>query len=98
MESGVVNLMYWPWTTNLLLKIPVYTLRNTVIYLKLVSTIFYQIFIFSQNDSPLKTTNFIFLFRLKISSRSQVIQIFVGFSFPYHTFQIQKDKWEWNNL
>ena len=63
--------------------------------LKLVSVIFYQIFIFSQNDSPLKT---IFLFQLKSSFCSQDIQIFVIFFFPFHTFQIQKDKWKWNSL
>ena len=64
--------------------------------LKLVSTVFYQIFIFSPNDSLSKTMKNVFSFHLKSSFRSQDIQIFVVFSFPFHTFQNQKDKW--NNL
>ena len=39
-----------------------------------------------------------FLFHLKTSFRSRDIQIFVIFSLPFHTFQIQKGKWKWNNL
>ena len=66
-------------------------------HLKLVPAIFYQIFIFSPNDSPLKTEK-CFLFYLKSSFRSRDIQIFVIFSLPFHTFQIQKDKWKWNTL
>ena len=65
--------------------------------LKLVLAIVYQIFIFSPNDSPLKTEK-CFLFHLKNSFCSQDIQIFVIFYPPFHTFQIQKDKWKWNNL
>ena len=59
---------------------------------------FYQIFIFSPNGSPLKPIKNVFLFHLKSSFHSQNIQIFVIFSFPFHTFQIQMDKWKWNNL
>ena len=55
-------------------------------FLKLVSTIFYQIFIFSPNDSPSKTMKNIFLLHLKSSFRSPDIQIFVIFSIPFHTF------------
>ena len=66
--------------------------------LKLVSAIFYQIFIFSPNDSPSKTIKNVFLFHRKSSFRSRDIQIFVIFSLPFHTFQIQKDKWKCNNL
>ena len=33
----------------------------SIIHLKLVSTIFYQIFIFSQTDSPLKTKKMVFI-------------------------------------
>ena len=66
--------------------------------LKLVSAIFYQIFIFSQNDSLLKTVKNKVFFHLKSSFRSWDIQIFVIFSLSIHTFQIQKDKWKWNNL
>ena len=55
-------------------------------------------FIFSPNDSPLKTTKNVFLFHLKSSFHSQNIQFFVIFSLPLRTSQIQKDKWKWNNL
>ena len=30
--------------------------------------------------------------------RSEDIEVFVIFPLPFHTFQIQKDKWKWNNL
>ena len=66
--------------------------------LKLVSAIFYQIFGFSRNDSPLKTMKNVFLFHLKSSFRSRDIKIFVIFSLLFHTSQIQKGKWKWNNL
>ena len=66
--------------------------------LKLVSAIFYQIYIFLQNDSPLKNYEKCFLFNSKSSFRSRDIQFFVIFTLPFHTFQIQKDKWKWNNL
>ena len=54
------------------------------ICLKLVSAIFYQIFIFSSNDSLSKAMNNFFLFNLKSYFRSRDIQIFVIFfpSFP----------------
>ena len=65
--------------------------------LKLVSTIFYQFFIFSPNDSLLKTEKY-FLFHLKGLFHFQDIQIFVIFYLPFHTSQIQKYKWNWNNL
>ena len=63
-------------------------------FLKFVSTIFYQIFIFSPNDNYEKC----FLFHIKSSFRSRDIQIFVIFSLLFHTFHIQIDKWKWNNL
>ena len=66
--------------------------------LKLVSIIFYQIFVFSRNDSPLKTMKNVFLFYLKNSFRSRDIKIFEIFFLPFHTFQIQKGKWKSNNL
>ena len=55
---------------------------------------FYQIFIFSPNDSPSKTIKNVLL----CSFRSRDIQIFVIFSLPFYTFQIQMEKWKWNNL
>ena len=60
-------------------------------------TIFYQIIFFSTNDNPLKTEE-CFLFHLKSSIRSRDIQIFVIFYLPFQAFQIQKDKWKWDNL
>ena len=41
------------------------------IYLKLVSAIFYQIFIFSPNDSPLKTMKNVFISSKKLFSFSR---------------------------
>ena len=73
---------------------PVYIAK----FLKLASAMFYQILIFSQNDGPLKTMKNVFLIHLKSSFYSRDIQTFVIFSLPFHTFQIQKDKWKWNNL
>ena len=65
--------------------------------LKLLPAIFCQIFIFSSNGSPLKTMENV-LFHVKSSFRSRDIQIFVIFSLPFNTFQIQKGKWKLNNL
>ena len=62
----------------------------TYLNLKFVSAIFYQIFIFSPNDSPLKTTKNVFLFHLKSSFHSRDIQFFVIFSLPLHTSQIKR--------
>ena len=75
-----------------------FLVKPRLIKLKLVPTIFYQIFIFSPNDRPLKTMKNVFLFHRKSSFCSGDIQIFVIFSRPFHTFQIQKDKWKWGNL
>ena len=62
-----------------------------------MSAVFYEIVIFSSNDRPSKTAK-TFLFYLKSSFCAQDIQIFVILPLPSHTFQIQKDKWKWNNL
>ena len=53
---------------------------------------------FSLNASPIKNYEKCFLFHLKSSFHSQDIQFFIVFSLPFHTFQIQKDKWKFNNL
>ena len=66
--------------------------------LKLVSAIFYQVFIFFIKWQTFKNYEKCFLFPLKSSFRSRDIQIFVTFSLTFHTFQIQKDKGKWNNL
>ena len=65
--------------------------------LKLVSTIFYEVFIFYQMIALQKLWK-CFLFHRKSSFRSQDIQAFVVFPLPFHTFHIQKDKSKWNNL
>ena len=49
--------------------------------LKLVFTIFYQIFVFSPNDSLSKTLKNVFLIHLKGFFHSQNIQIFEIFPF-----------------
>ena len=73
-------------------------LKNTTIpsflpspLLKLVSAIFYQIFIFSPNDNPSKTMKNVFLFHLKSSFPSQDIHIFVTFPLSIYTVHIQKE-------
>ena len=66
------------------------------INLKLVSAISYEIFIFSPNDSPQKLKN-IFISSKKLFSFSRYSNV-CNFSLPFHIFQIQKNKWKWNNL
>ena len=63
-------------------------------YLNLVSSIFYQIIIFSSNDRPSRTTKNVFYFIQKALFVLQDIQIFVIYSLLFHTFQIQKGKWK----
>ena len=57
--------------------------EKKVLYLKLVSPIFYQLFISSPNDCPSKTEK-CFLFHLKSFFCSRDIQIFVIFPLPFH--------------
>ena len=72
-------------------------LQSTFTKVKLVYTIFFIIFLFfSPSDSPSKTEK-CFSFHPKSSFCSWDIQIFVISPLPFHTFQIQKDKWKWNN-
>ena len=66
-------------------------------FLKLVSTIFYQIFIFSSNDRPSKTMKNDFFSSKNLFSFSRYLHFFI-FSLLFHIFQIQKGKWKWNNL
>ena len=65
--------------------------------IQLVSAIFYQIFIFSQNDSPLKLWKMFFISSKKFFSFSRYSNFCIFFP-SFHNFQIQKDKWKWNNL
>ena len=65
--------------------------------LKLVSAILCHILSFHQMIALQKLENFVYLFHLKSSFCSRDIQFFVIF-FTFHTSQIQKDKWKWNNL
>ena len=46
-------------------------------------------------DSTSKTVKNVFYF---IEKTFFVLEIFVIFPLPVHTFQIQKNKWKWNNL
>ena len=71
---------------------------SVMVQIKACAIFFYQIFIFSPNDSLLRNYEKCFLFILKSSCRSGDNQIFVIFSLPSHTFLIQKDQWKWNNL
>ena len=65
--------------------------------MQLVSAIFYQICIFSPNASPLKTMKNVFVLSKKLFLFLRYSN-FYGFFLPFHTFQIQRDKWKWNNL
>ena len=65
--------------------------------LKLVSAIFHYFFIFSPNDSPLKTMKNIFISSEKLFLFSRYSN-FCIFSLHFHALQIQKDKWKWNDL
>ena len=65
-------------------------------FLKLVSTIFYQFFFFF-NQMIGKNCKKCFIY-LKRSFRFRDIHIFLIFPLPLHLFQIQKNKWKWNNL
>ena len=62
-----------------------------------VAAIFYQIFIFSSNDRPLKPMKNVFYFIEKVLFILEIFN-FCNFSLPFYTFQIQKGKWKWNNL
>ena len=70
-----------------------YTLVHspTVQSLKLVSAIFYQIFIISLNDSPSKIIKIVFYFIEKLFPFSRYSNFYIFF-LPFHTLQIQKDK------
>ena len=78
-----------------------YLLRNSKDafgLLKACVCYFLSNFYFFINWLTFKNYEKCFLFYLKSSFRSRDIQIFVIFPLLFHTFQIQKGKWEWNNL
>ena len=60
--------------------------------------LFFIKFLFFTKCYPFKNFEKCILFHLKSYFRSRDIQIFVIFPLPFHTFQIQKNKWTWNNL
>ena len=60
-------------TSNFARKVDLANLNLDISKLKLESTIFYQIFIFSPNDSSSKTMKNVFLFHLKSSFHSRDI-------------------------
>ena len=70
------------------------SLRKIFIYFLCVHS-FLSNFYFLPNDSPSKTEK-CFLFHLKSSSFSRYSH-FCSF-FAFHTFQIQKNKWKWDDL
>ena len=59
---------------------------------------FFQIFIFSSNDSPSKIIKNIFYFMGKALFVLKIFKYFVIFSLLFHNFQIQKHKWKWKKL
>ena len=83
----------WTFRCNEEIHMPPQKCKNILLKaaLKLVSTIFYQIFIFSPNNSPLKTMKKFFFPSKKLFSFSRCSS-FCSFSLPFHTFQIQKGK------
>ena len=64
--------------------------------LKLVSAIFYQIFICSSSDRLSKTMKNVFYFILKALFVLEIFKFL--YFFHFYTVQIQKSKWKWNNL
>ena len=61
---------------------------------KLVSAIFYQIFIFSADDSPSKTIKNAYFIE-KALFVLENIEIFVIFTLPFHTFHTIYDVMNW---
>ena len=80
------------------IKVKILNISNKFILFKACVRYFLSNFYFFTKSLPLKNYEKCFLFHLKSSFRSRDIQIFVIFSLPLHTFQIQKGKWNWNNL
>ena len=68
-----------------------------VTLLKLVSAIFYQILFFPQMIALQKLWTMFFILSKKLFLFSRYSNFWI-FSFPFHNFQTQKDKWKWNNL
>ena len=71
--------------------VPLHKLKACVCY-------FLSNFYFFTKRWPFRNYEKCFLFHRKSYFCSRDIQIFVIFSHPFHTFQIQKGKWKWNNL
>ena len=65
-------------------------------YFKACVAIFIR-FLFTHQMIALQKPFKMFFISSKKLFRSQDIEIFI-FSLPIHTFQIQKNKWKWNNL
>ena len=79
---------------KVLLSLELLLMSNLV--LSLCPQFFIKFLFFHQTIVLKKLKNV--LFHRKSFFRSRDIQIFVIFSFPFQTFQIQKHKWRWNNL
>ena len=68
------------------------------LYLKLVSTIFYRIFLFYQIIALQKLWKMFLISYKKHFSFSRYSNFCNFLPSIFHTLQIQKDKWKWNNL
>ena len=80
---------------NLQLK---FIFKCTNFTLKACVRYFLSNFYFFIKWQPFKNYEKRFLFHLKSSFHTWDIQIFIIFSLPFQTSQIQKGKWKWNNL
>ena len=67
------------------------------VFLNLVSANFYQILFLHQMIALKKLWKMFFISSKKLFLLSRYLN-FCVFSLPFHTFQIQKVKWKWNNL
>ena len=91
LDDGGTSWLLFPSSITLLSCGTVQLEKTYSCILKGCVSYFLSNFYFFTIDSPSKTMKNVFI-SLKSSFRSQDIQIFVIFSHPFHTFQIQKDK------
>ena len=60
--------------------------------------LFFVKFLFFHQTIALQKLWKMFFISSKTPFVLQIFKLFVIFSLPFHTFQIQNDKWKWNNL
>ena len=75
-----------------------YKFQPSIISIKACVCYFLSNFYFFIKLQPFKNYEKCFLFHQKSSFCSRDIQFFVIFCLPFHTFQLEKDKWKWNNF